>query len=203
MKKFFAIIVASLLAVSAYAQFGVIGGLTSTMPDAKSAYENIKGVNLYHVGVTCKIGGNFFAIQPSLIYRMKGTSIQGVGEGEEATLDYKTGYVELPIQAQLGFALGSIARIYGIAEPYIGYAVTNFKKDESGNFENDIKSVTDKLEYGFGAGVGVELFKHFQLSVRYCWDFGEIGNKIDLAQVAESVKTTKCNCINASLAILF
>lgn len=203
MKKLFVLIASLLFAINANAQFGVIGGLTSTMTDVKAAYENINSVNLYHVGVTWKIGGNLFAVQPSLLYRMKGTSIANASDGGKLDVDYKTGYIELPVQLQLGLGIGSLIRVYGIAEPYVGYAVSNYKKSEGGSFESDIKAVTDKFELGFGAGVGVELFKHFQLSVRYCWDFGQIGDKFDFGQAAESVKNSKCNCINASLAILF
>ena len=137
---------------------------------------DIKNVNQYHVGITYKIGiGNMLAIQPALIYNVKGTQVGSVIEEIDAfDADFKTGYLELPVQVQLGFGIGSLARVYGFAEPFIGYAITN--KVEGLTEISDKWDFVNRLEYGVGLGAGVELFKHLQVSVKYFWNLGNMYN---------------------------
>ena len=168
MKKFIVIVASLLVAVSAHAQFGVVAGITSSSSNLKDAVADVQAQNItqYHVGLTYKLDLGLIAIQPSIIYNMKGTKLNVANIGA-TELDYKTGYVEVPVQLQAGLNLG-VARIYGFAEPFVGYAITNqvnssLAKDPQATW-NNIKS---KLEYGVGLGVGVELIKHVQVSAKY------------------------------------
>ena len=105
MKKIIIIAATLLAAWSANAQVGIIA---SSASDIESAAADVKNINQYHVGLTYKLGiGNLLAIQPSLIYNMKGTKIGDIAGVKDASVDYKTGYIELPVQVQGGFGIGS------------------------------------------------------------------------------------------------
>ena len=75
MKKLIVIVASLLVAVSAHAQLGVVAGITSSKSDIKSAVADVQGKNItqYHVGLTYKLDLGLIAIQPSIIYNMKGT----------------------------------------------------------------------------------------------------------------------------------
>lgn len=199
MKKVIIVAAALLISFNSFAKFGIIAGLTSSSTNIKSAYADLesKSIALYHVGVTAKFDiGGVFAIQPSLIYNVKGAKM---AEFDLGTIDFKTGFIELPVQIQAGVPIGSLLRIYGIAEPFIGYAVSN--KIEGIDLEDKWKNVSSKFEYGVGLGAGVELFSHLQLSVRYFWN---LGNVYDFSwKTVSNAPNGKCNGITASLAFLF
>jgi len=205
MKKFIVIVASLLIAVSAHAQFGVVAGITSSSSNLKDAVADVQAQNItqYHVGITYKLDLGLIAIQPSILYNMKGTKLNVANIGA-TELDYKTGYVEVPVQLQAGLNLG-VARIYGFAEPFVGYAITNqvnssLAKDPQSTW-NNIKS---KLEYGVGLGVGVELIKHVQVSAKYFWNMGSMyGTSIDFAGVKSTIAEQKASGIAASVAILF
>lgn len=204
MKKAIIAIAALFVALSANAQIGIVAGLTSSSTNVEAAVADIKNVNQYHVGITYKIGiGNMLAIQPALIYNMKGTQLGDIAGLDDVDVNYKTGYLELPVQVQLGFGIGSIARVYGFAEPFVGYAITNQVQgigDTIKNWDN----VKNRFEYGVGLGAGVELFRHLQVSVKYFWNLGDVyGADITFGDVTKDIATSKCNGIAASVAILF
>ncbi|HIQ84183.1 MAG TPA: PorT family protein [Candidatus Cryptobacteroides excrementigallinarum] len=204
MKKAIIAIAALFVALSANAQIGVVAGLTSSSTNVEAAVADIKNVNQYHVGITYKIGiGNMLAIQPALIYNMKGTQLGDIAGLDDVDVNYKTGYLELPVQVQLGFGIGSIARVYGFAEPFVGYAITN-QVQGLGDTVKNWDNVKNRLEYGVGLGAGVELFRHLQVSVKYFWDLGDVyGADITFGDVTKDIATSKCSGIAASVAFLF
>jgi len=209
MKKLIVIVASLLVAVSAHAQLGVTAGITSSKTNLEEAYADINNVTQYHVGLAYKLDLGLIAIQPSLIYNVKGGRLDGFKVGDIQTnigqMDFKTGYLELPVQVQAGFDLG-LARLYGFAEPFVGYAINNeiiagAKSDPYQTWDN----MKSRLEYGFGLGAGVELIKHVQVAVKYFWNLGDMyGKEI---KVGELVKTTlaeqKANGISASVVLLF
>ena len=204
MKKFIVIVASLLVAVSAHAQFGVVAGINSTKTNLQEAYADINNITQYHVGVTYKLDLGLIAIQPSILYNMKGTKLDvasaNVGAAE---LDYKTGYIEVPVQLQLGLNLG-VARIYGFAEPFIGYAITNSATLGGTDLKANWENVKNRLEYGVGLGAGVELIKHVQVSVKYFWNMGDMyGTNISFAGITQTIGEQKASGIAASVALLF
>ena len=204
MKKFIVIVASLLVAVSAHAQFGVVAGITSTKSNLKEAWADVKNITQYHVGLTYKLDLGLLAIQPSILYNMKGTKLDvasaNVGAAE---LDYKTGYIEVPVQLQLGLNLG-VARIYGFAEPFIGYAITNSATLGGTDLKANWENVKNRLEYGVGLGAGVELIKHVQVSVKYFWNMGDMyGTNISFAGITKTIGEQKASGIAASVALLF
>jgi len=202
MKKLLVIIAALFVAVSAHAQLGVVAGITSSSSNLKDAKDNFSNISQYHAGLTCKIGfGEIFAIQPSIIYNMKGTKISEIKD-VSSEVDYKTGYLEVPVQLQLGAGVRDIFRVYGFAEPFVGYALTN-QVTKNGNTQTDWEQVKNKLEYGVSLGAGLELIKHVQVSLKYFWNLGNVYD-FDLDAASSKVgQEATCNGIAASVAILF
>lgn len=203
MKKLIVIVASLLVAVSAHAQFGIVAGITSSKATIDAALSDVQNVTQYHVGLTYKIDLGIVAIQPALIYNVKGAKVSEFKAlGDIASFDYKNGYLELPVQVQAGLNLG-VARIYAIAEPFIGYAITNSTQSSNGN-KIDVKwnEVKNKLEYGIGVGAGVELIKHVQISARYFWNLGNV-EKVAIATVTDAVSNKAANGIVASVTLLF
>ena len=204
MKKFIVIVASLLVAVSAHAQFGVVAGITSTKSNLKEAWADVKNITQYHVGLTYKLDLGLLAIQPSILYNMKGTKLDvASADVAAAELDYKTGYIEVPVQLQLGLNLG-VARIYGFAEPFIGYAITNSATLGGTDLKANWENVKNRLEYGVGLGAGVELIKHVQVSVKYFWNMGDMyGTNISFAGITQTIGEQKASGIAASVALLF
>ena len=203
MKKLIVIVASLLVAVSAHAQFGIVAGITSSKATIDAALSDVQNVTQYHVGLTYKIDLGIVAIQPALIYNVKGAKVSEFKElCDIASFDYKNGYLELPVQVQAVLNLG-VARIYAIAEPFIGYAITNSTQSSNGN-KIDVKwnEVKNKLEYGIGVGAGVELIKHVQISARYFWNLGNV-EKVAIATVTDAVSNKAANGIVASVTLLF
>lgn len=212
MKKIITIIALALgFAASANAQFGIVGGFTSssTSVDTKDAMANLKGVSLYHVGVAYRWEiGSFFAVQPQLAYQMKGANLyQTITDNsyQDASRSFQssTGFLELSAGLQAGVDLVAI-RPYFLFEPFIGYAVykgqENYDVIGSGivngtitheDIDAAVLNVKNGLEYGFGVGAGLMVLDHIQFSVQWFMNLGNLYNsaQIDAAQIAENVKT--------------
>lgn len=206
MKKIIVAIAALLVAFSAHAQFGIVAGLTSSVATVKEGVTNIRNINQYHVGVTYKIGGNFLAVQPSLIYNMKGAKIGQITSWIGKTdINYKTGYLELPVQLQVGIGIGGLARVYGFAEPFIGLAISNevTAGGQKVKLNDTFENLAKKLEYGVGVGAGVELLQHLQVSVKYYWNVGDVYGDFNVGTAIKTVRYQKCNGVAASVAFLF
>ena len=208
MKKLIVIVASLLVAVSAHAQLGVVAGFTSSKTDLEEAYADINNVTQYHVGVIYKLDLGLIAIQPGIIYNVKGTRMDALKDlGLQSSLtqmDYQTGYLEVPVQIQAGIDLG-VARIYGFAEPFVGYALSNRVSTSLWSEPKETwENVKSRLEYGVGLGVGVELIKHVQVALKYYWNMGDMyGKDITFLGTTKTLSEQKANGISASVALLF
>lgn len=208
MKKLFLTVLAMgamlLFADDASAQLhgvGVFGGFTSSSSNVKGFTPS--SVSEYHLGVAYKFNlGLGLAIQPSVSYQVKGTTLDAVGSQTISEnlriLDASVGYVEIPLQLQWGPDLMAF-RPYVLAEPYVGFGV-NFKAstpiltyDEPHSnqvVKNDWSDANlSRLEYGIGLGGGIEVWR-FQLSAKYFWNFGSLCDdegKVDLDFISNTV----------------
>ena len=186
MKKIFAVAAALLLCVCASAQkVGIVGGFTSSELKLKNIEKS--SVAQYHVGLAYNqplILG--FAIQPEIIYNVKGTSFDQL----QGLADFKAtmGYVEVPVQIQWGVDL-LVAKPYVFAEPYVGYAVNgkweaNVASLLTPSGDVDMSELDSRWEYGFALGFGVNVLSRIQLSAKYFWNFDDC--KID--QYTDQIK---------------
>ena len=200
-----AVVAASLfLASKAQAQPGIIAGLTSSKSDMASAVDNAKNIALYHAGLTYKFDlGAGFAIQPSLLYQVKGTSVGNLDSSKSEDWKLKTGFVELPVGIQWGPDLLAF-RPYVFAEPFIGYQITS--SDNVDTFSDWTKQAKNKFEYGFGLGGGLEVASHIQLSVQWFKNLGNMfGDNVASGEATWNKAKDFKNFqgIKVSLAILF
>ena len=209
-------------ATLAHAQFGVIAGVnfSSTNLENKNIWENVKTATLFHVGVEYKMNmGMGFALQPAFTYEMKGASLDS-GKGIAGMdLDTKSGYMELGLGLQWGPDL-VIGRPYVFLQPFLGYQIVSIDKTdlkaldlltyESEDWNDALDAAKNKLEYGFGVGVGIELFKHVQLSVQYFMNLGNLytdgsidGNRVWDAIKSEYKDIKNYNGVKVTLGYLF
>ena len=201
---------ASMAAASAQ-QFGVIGGLSlSTMDGAKNPDEN-KLMTLYQAGVLYKADlGAGFAIQPTLSYSVKGANLK-----QNNDVVSKTGFAELSVGLQWGPDLLAF-RPYLFVEPFVGYGVTGSEILRMSGTETTVASINkaldeakNKLEYGVGVGLGVEIASHIQLSCQLFRNFGPLYkadslNTGDLKDIKSSyVDLKNYQGVKINLAILF
>lgn len=201
-------------AVQANAQMGIVAGFTSSSTSIDTKSFDASSVALYHVGLTYKLElGAGLAIQPELIYQMKGATLKvatenggtvaDVASAVVGTLQTKTGYLELPVEVQYGFDLG-IAKPYLFVAPFLGYAITTKETSDglaagvsslitnnNGEITAWADSAKNRLEYGIGGGIGVELLSRIQVSVQYFKNLGSLykdGNTPNADAISESIK---------------
>ena len=194
------------LNAGAQVKVGVLGGFTSS--STKASDISTESVSLYHAGLAAKVSLPFnLAIQPQLVYQVKGTAVDG-----SVDFSMKTGYVEVPVQLQWGPDL-LICRPYVLAEPFVGYAVNVKSVASVAGVEKIVKDFKDlnlnRFEYGLGVGAGVEFWR-LQLAIKYFWNFGELtGEAKDLAGTIsgaayDAISDGKSfSGINVSLALFF
>ena len=232
MKKLILALSALLLAVSANAQLGIVAGVTSTKTNLDEAYKDIyetMNVDQYHAGLVYNLNLPLgLSLQPGVVYNMKGQSLASniedlKGDKHDATINTKTGYLEIPVRVAWGIDLG-LFKPYVFAEPYLGYAIntettTEIKDAAAAEFLNSTMGTQlesknqwdarNRLEYGVGLGAGVRLLKFASLSVKYFWEFGNLykeGEKapnISTEQMLKAFKEQKASGIAATLTIYF
>ena len=190
-----------LMAARAHAQFGIVGGITSSTTEMTTS-EDVKAMSLYHAGLTYKINlGAGFAIQPSVLYQVKGANLGELNTASSDDFKVKSGYVELPVGFQWGPDL-MVFRPFVMAEPFVGYQVTSSDRGAD-SVEGWTEQAKNKFEYGFAVGGGLELAGNIQLSVQW---FNNMGNMMrDEANSSSSFFDNFKNFkgIKFSLAILF
>ena len=187
MKKIILTLALVFASIAANAQFGVIGGWTSSRTGAEGSVfkrENLKSVSLYHVGVAYKVDmGALFTIQPALVYQAKGTLV----EDSLGSLSSRGGFLELELGMQLGLDLLAF-RPYFLFEPFLGYQVVsegeNLKALNSFTLKDmntQLNNAKNKFEVGFGIGAGIEILNHLQLSFQWFMNVGKLydANKLN------------------------
>lgn len=182
MKRLFVLFVAVLISIRAFAGVGIVGGVTAPRGNI-----DMKALEMFHAGLAVNIelpAG--FALQPEILYSVKGATV------EELRTNVKMGYIEVPLQIQWGLNLAKRNfRVYAFGEPFVGYNLST----NPINPQTSIGEVVDKLEYGLGLGLGLQLFKHIQISGAYVWNLD--------GQRLNTFKTTNPHGARLSLAILF
>jgi hypothetical protein len=202
MKRFLTLVAAvaasMILAAGAHAQFGFLVGLTSSSVKMASS----DAISLYHAGLTYKINlPSGFAIQPAVLYQVKGANVGQLGTATDEDFKVKTGFVEVPLGLQWGPHLAAF-RPYVFAEPFFGYRVSSTDRGNE-TFRDWASQAKNKFEYGFGLGAGLEISEHLQLSVQWFNNLGTMFSKPAEAGTESLEKVKNFEGIKFSLAILF
>lgn len=207
MKKLFVIAALFASMAAAYAQIGVTGGLTLSTMNGVSNPKETKSVTLYSAGVVYKADlGAGFAVQPELLWQVKGANVQeNVGALDNITVS-RSNFVELGIGAQWGPDLLAF-RPFVFVEPYVGYSIGGKETQKLANadFSNDkALNARNKLEYGVGAGLGLEVFSHIQLTCQLFRNMGPLYQADKLGESKYPYEHLKnYQGVKLSLAILF
>jgi hypothetical protein len=193
-----AVAASMILAAGAHAQFGFLVGLTSSSVKMASS----DAISLYHAGLTYKIDlPSGFAIQPAVLYQVKGANVGQLGTATDEDFKVKTGFVEVPLGLQWGPHLAAF-RPYVFAEPFIGYRVSSTDRGNE-TFRDWASQAKNKFEYGFGLGAGLEISEHLQLSVQWFNNLGVMFSKPAESGAESLGKVKNFEGIKFSLAILF
>ena len=202
MKRFLTLVAAvassMILAAGAHAQFGFLVGLTSSSVKMASS----DAISLYHAGLTYKIDlPSGFAIQPAVLYQVKGANVGQLGTATDEDFKVKIGFVEVPLGLQWGPHLAAF-RPYVFAEPFFGYRVSSTDRGNE-TFRDWASQAKNKFEYGFGLGAGLEISDHLQLSVQWFNNLGTMFSKPAESGTESLGKVKNFEGIKFSLAILF
>lgn len=216
MKKFitlFAVVALMTFSFNAKAQvnFGIKGGLNYTSfsdintESFAGAVASIKGYAGFNVGLALQIELPLgLALQPELVYSQSGSKFVI----DAGVLDMETvltqGNLELPVHLQWGIKLGPIKPFVQVS-PFVGYNLKNSLKVGGEEVEDEeLKEIYNKLTYGVGLGVGIQIWK-IQLSGRYRWNLGNVADikETGLPAVSEMFDKTKINGFEIAAAILF
>lgn len=204
MKRIFlilSILLCTTFVSSAKGGFGIKAGLNF------QSLDDIKFTNLdytfnrktgWNAGILYKISLPLgFAIQPELMYsHTRGVgkdtkNITGLNNGE-----YTIDNLQLPIGVQWGIDLFMFRPFLQVA-PYIGYTISSSCSIPG------VEADKSKFQYGIGIGAGLDIWK-FQISGRYCWDLGKVG-EFSWKDVNNNIRnaTPKTRGFELSVAIIF
>lgn len=194
MKRLALTLAVFLIGFPVFAQFTLIGGLTTTSGKFSDTFK-VENLSQFHAGFgyTCRIGLGV-SLQPALEYNVRGATISDA--------KFRTGYLELPVQLQLGLSLlPHIIRLYAIGEPYVAYALHRDMQSGSSWQKMDWGGV-ERFRYGVGVGAGLEIFRHLQVSARFFWDFA--GSEFGSVQnIPAQIRDNKAAGLKVSAAIIF
>lgn len=201
-------IFASLLAIprsaAADIRFGFKGGVNMAKvvgDDAQINLSDLKNKVAFSGGVFVSFSlGKYLAIQPEILYTMKGSKTEYMEGDVETSAKLKYSYLEIPLLLKLRIPLGPFAPFI-FAGPSVGFLVNDAlivrENSEGATGEQTLNMPT--MDYGAIAGVGLELGEHFWVDVRVSKGLKKIiedNGTGDLLDVKNSVFT-------ASLSIVF
>ncbi|MFB9863362.1 PorT family protein [Rufibacter immobilis] len=190
MKKIFVLLVAVVASYAAQAQttFGIKGGLnySNLSGDLKdeSRFNNKIGFNA-GVYFNAPIVGDFFSIQPEILYSNKGykyddvekTNLLGVTERYEGTANFN--YIDVPVLARI-----KAGSLFFEAGPQVSYLLNvndktkyyvNNKLEDRGTEEKSKSGYSD-FEVGYAAGLGFATQSGISLGLRYNGAFTDLSD---------------------------
>ena len=105
------------------------------------------------------------AIQPEVLYSVKGgdfnnSILSGLFSGTDTK--FRSQNIEIPVNIQYGMDAG-LARVYLQAGPYVSFLTGALINNSADEYEN-VKDNVSTVDFGLGAGVGLEVLG-IQLSI--------------------------------------
>ena len=155
---------------------GLKGGLnaSSLFYDSQGATNKNERIG-FHAGIFAQAPiGEFFAIQPELLYMTKGASATYNVLGYNGKNTFKLNYAELPVLAT--FKLGQAVELQ--AGPYVSYLL-NSNINSNGDFGSGSNAINrdnfNKVDYGVAGGLNLYFGKTF-IGARYEQGLKQIAN---------------------------
>ncbi len=148
--KLLIVVILLTMTTGSYAQirFGVKGGLNLANMLYKDKYDtyskDYKMKAGFHIGMTLEFSiSEKFAIEPGLLYSLKGFKMEDSG----ITNSFNLNYLEIPINAVYKIDLGS-GKILIFAGPYFAYGISGKMKSSEAMFGANMNEKELKLELG-------------------------------------------------------
>ena len=164
----FAIVVVFTLSCASVSAQGLTAGLKAGVSIANLHGDDVKLAEELGIEFSSKIGlcaGGFityalndmFAVQPELLFTMKGSKAEGEVEGEPAKLTMKLNYLEIPVLAKLSIPTPGDVRPSLFVGPSLAIKLTGKAKVESAveSEEADIEGLKS-TDFGLVFGGGID-----------------------------------------------
>lgn len=148
--------------------FGFKGGYNYSSLNGEVANDSsLKGRSGFYVGALVEIPlGDVISLQPELVYSRQGASWEHKTLGITTTKDLKMDYLNIPVMAKVNlgplFLQGGVQFGFLVGKPEVSYTVGNLS--DSQKFDKDSFAA---LDFGVGAGLGINLGSHFFVEARY------------------------------------
>lgn len=161
--------------------FLIKGGANFPSLDLKNLNSfDIKAATGWHAGIGYQTGSAAgFSFQPELNYVRNTVNINENENSESLS----TNMLQLVPNVQWGIDL-LIFKPFIFAAPYVALNLGTDAQYKSGSAMEQLKESVKNLDWGVGAGVGINIWK-IQVTGKYSWSFG---NVVDWSQYAESLK---------------
>lgn len=161
---------------NAQLKFGVKAGANLSNFTTKSEFiRYVNGANSYQFGVLFQAKVLDFAIQPEVLYSVKGGKFNNSRLSSLLTdTEFESQNIEIPVNIQYGFDAG-LARFYVQGGPYVAF-LTGGKIDGSTALFKNIKETFNPMDFGLGLGAGAEMLG-VQLAIRCDWGLSKIGKE--------------------------
>lgn len=190
-------------------RLGVKGGLNFSALsdiDIQSLNGTINKSTAYHAGIALQVKVPLIglAIQPELLYSSRRAMVDYAPQDAPKTdVDLRMDYLELPVNLQVGLDL-ILLRPYLQISPFVGYIVSQKIEGSTDSFPKIDWKDLNRFNYGLGIGGGIDIWK-LQVSFKYNWSFGSIGDMDSLSETfeAERIMNGKFNGVELSLAYFF
>ena len=155
-------------------KFGLTGGLNVSSVRLNSSVFDGSNRAGFHVGPTLEftLPLGWLGLEISALYDTYKVAMEGADENGNLTKPSSTlRYVDVPLNVNAGFCLGSFAKIFISTGPQIAFSLGDSKILD---YKYDLKNSL----FSWNAGLNVRLFKHYQ--VGYTYNVG-IGNTAELS----------------------
>ncbi|MEA4841476.1 MAG: porin family protein [Bacteroidales bacterium] len=208
------VLIVLLFASSAHAQlrFGIkCGANASSLSTTSSVIDQVKAATSYQAGVLMQLKLGGFAIQPELLYSIKGGDLRNANLSPQLAaltqnadeIKYKTQNIDIPVNFQFGKSFGP-ARIYAQIGPYVSFQLGAALNGDVKLYDTvDETFEFNKYDWGVGLGVGAELLG-FQFSFKYDFGMNEVGKETGISDInVNPFNEMKNRNLNVSLAYLF
>jgi hypothetical protein len=144
--------------------------------DGSDVYDLVTGdaVLGYHIGVQTRVKIAMLFVQPELYFNAGGGTVEQVIEnGATEVLNVKFNRIDLPVL--VGVKLGPVRLNAGP----VGSFVLSETNDLT-ELEPDFTIFTKTLNWGFQAGLGVDLFKKLSIDARYEGSLSNLGETLTI-----------------------
>lgn len=188
---------------NAQLKFGVKAGANMSSFTTESDLINfVKGSNSYQFGVVFQAKVLDFAIQPEVLYSVKGGKFNNSRLSSLLTdTEFESQNIEIPVNVQYGFDAG-LARVFVQGGPYVSFLTGGSINGSTGDFKNEKESF-NAMDFGLGVWAGAELLG-VQLAIRCDWGLTNIGEeKRVLGYNVNPFNELKNTNVSVSLAYLF